>query len=167
MLVNQTSPDTFQVLVEHVRWSTGTHTWLGALLGLVYQQHEVVTWTTGAVDPAPAYPAATPTAELRTTLLNEDAEIFDRYRALFALRNQGTAAAVEALGASFTGNSALLKHEVAYVLGQMQDKHAVDTLRLVMSSFLLPRKACSMSRMLHLCISHYAFCAQQPPGSVF
>ena len=47
---------------------------------------------------------------------------------MFALRNRGGSEAVEALGASFGAQSALLKHEVAYVLGQMQDAHAVATL---------------------------------------
>ena len=49
-------------------------------------------------------------------------------RALFALRNRGGPAAVEALDASLAGGSALLKHEVAYVLGQMQDPAAIRAL---------------------------------------
>ncbi|KAK9811729.1 hypothetical protein WJX72_009172 [[Myrmecia] bisecta] len=85
-----------------------------------------------SIDPTPAAPASTPTAELRATLLDEHARIFDRYRAMFALRNQGGHEAVEALGQSFGARSALLKHEVAYVLGQMQDAHAVDMLRAVL-----------------------------------
>lgn len=43
-----------------------------------------------------------------------------RYRALFALRNKGGEAAVAVLGEAFGASSALLKHEVAYVMGQMQ-----------------------------------------------
>jgi len=46
--------------------------------------------------------------------------LLQRYRALFALRNKGGADAVAALGEAFTTSSALLKHEVAYVMGQMQ-----------------------------------------------
>ena len=41
-----------------------------------------------SVDPAPAAPASKPTAQLRATLLDEHAPIFERYRALFALRNK-------------------------------------------------------------------------------
>ena len=41
-----------------------------------------------SVDPAPAAPASTPTEQLRATLLDERAPIFERYRALFALRNK-------------------------------------------------------------------------------
>lgn len=43
-----------------------------------------------------------------------------RYRALFGLRNKGGREAVEALGEAFKCRSALLKHEIAYVMGQMQ-----------------------------------------------
>lgn len=42
-----------------------------------------------SVDPAPAAPVSTPTPELRGLLLDEDAPIFQRYTALFALRNKG------------------------------------------------------------------------------
>jgi len=72
----------------------------------------------------------------RALLTDDSADIFERYRALFALRNLGGDGAVEALGASFASDSALLKHEVAYVLGQMQNKEAVQTLRHATSSFV-------------------------------
>ena len=84
-----------------------------------------------SVDPTPPAPACTPTAELARTLTDDRAPIFERYRAMFALRDRGGAAAVEALAAAFASGSALLKHEVAYVLGQMQDACAVDCLRRV------------------------------------
>ena len=48
---------------------------------------------------------------------------------MFALRNKGGSDCVQALGDAFASESALLKHEVAYVLGQMQDANAVNTLR--------------------------------------
>ena len=35
---------------------------------------------------------------------------------------------MEALAAAFNSQSALLKHEIAYVMGQMQDSHAVPFL---------------------------------------
>ena len=81
-----------------------------------------------SVDPAPAAPKATPTAELRARLCDEGAPLFERYKALFGLRNQGGGAAVAALGAAFASGSALLKHEVAYVLGQMQSPEAIAVL---------------------------------------
>jgi deoxyhypusine monooxygenase len=54
--------------------------------------------------------------------------MFQRMRALFALRNIGGKTAVDSLAEAFSSTSALLKHEVAYVLGQMQDDHAVPHL---------------------------------------
>ena len=82
-----------------------------------------------SVDPAPAFPADIPVSTLKLKLLDEKEEIFQRYRAMFALRNIGTDEALQALTLAFTGRSALLKHELAYVLGQMQNKEAVDALR--------------------------------------
>jgi len=86
-----------------------------------------------SVDPTPPAPASVPTSDLRECLLNESSRIFDRYRAMFALRNRGGEEAIEALTTSFkVCKSALLKHEVAYVLGQMQDAGAVQKLQLVL-----------------------------------
>ena len=83
-----------------------------------------------SVDPTPAAPASTPLPQLRQSLLDEGEAIFQRYRAMFALRNRGGGEAVAALGASFAAcDSALLKHEVAYVLGQMQDPQAFQMLK--------------------------------------
>ena len=80
-----------------------------------------------SVDPAP--PSNDSRVEsLRNTICNEDEKMFQRMRALFALRNIGGKDSVEALAAAFSSNSALLKHEIAYVMGQMQDSHAVPHL---------------------------------------
>lgn len=48
-------------------------------------------------------------ASLRTTLLDTSVSLFERYRAMFALRNIGTAEAVNALAAGFSDDSALFK----------------------------------------------------------
>ena len=87
----------------------------------------------GSVDPAP------PSTEskiqiLGDTLLDEDSKMFERMRAVFSLRNNRSKEAVETLCTGFKVNSALLRHELAYVLGQMQDSHAVPTLIEVLSN---------------------------------
>eukprot|EP00227_Mantoniella_beaufortii_P016395 CAMPEP_0197575488 /NCGR_PEP_ID=MMETSP1326-20131121/865_1 /TAXON_ID=1155430 /ORGANISM="Genus nov. species nov., Strain RCC2288" /LENGTH=342 /DNA_ID=CAMNT_0043138265 /DNA_START=50 /DNA_END=1078 /DNA_ORIENTATION=- len=76
-----------------------------------------------SVDPVPAAAASVPTVDLRVTLLDESADMWDRYGAMFALRNRGPNSAVAAiLGEVLTTSaSALLKHEVCYVLGQIQE----------------------------------------------
>ncbi len=80
-----------------------------------------------SVDPAPPSNDIR-VASLRNTICNEDEKMFQRMRALFALRNIGGKDSVEALAAAFSSDSALLKHEIAYVMGQMQDSHAVPHL---------------------------------------
>ncbi|KAM8874360.1 deoxyhypusine hydroxylase isoform 1-T2 [Spinachia spinachia] len=80
-----------------------------------------------SVDPAP--PAVRKSvSELRSSLLDEDLPLFERYRAMFALRNLGTEMAVLALGDGLQCSSALFRHEIGYVLGQMQHPAAVPAL---------------------------------------
>ena len=50
-----------------------------------------------SVDPAPPVLHCTDTARLRATLLDENLDLFSRYRAMFSLRNRGDTEAVEAL----------------------------------------------------------------------
>lgn len=46
---------------------------------------------------------------LKEQLMDKTLPLFERYRAMFALRNIGTPAAVEALATGFSDNSALFK----------------------------------------------------------
>lgn len=48
-------------------------------------------------------------ASLRTVLLDTSVPLFERYRVMFALRDIGTPAAVNALAAGFSDESALFK----------------------------------------------------------
>jgi deoxyhypusine monooxygenase len=89
-----------------------------------------------STDPAPPQDVAAPgkptVDHLRGQLLDRGLPMFQRMRAVFALRNRGGPAAVEALAAAFGDPSALLRHELAYVLGQMGDPHAVPFLTAVL-----------------------------------
>jgi deoxyhypusine monooxygenase len=81
----------------------------------------------GSVDPAP--PSAEPDVEkLKIQLLDENNQMFLRMRTVFSLRNNGSDEACLALCSAFVTNSALLRHELAYVLGQMQNIVALPTL---------------------------------------
>ncbi|XP_068449402.1 deoxyhypusine hydroxylase [Clinocottus analis] len=80
-----------------------------------------------SVDPAPPAPRRS-VEELRSALLDESLPLFERYRAMFALRNLGSEAAVLALGDGLQCSSALFRHEIGYVLGQMQHPAAVPAL---------------------------------------
>lgn len=81
-----------------------------------------------SVDPAP--PAdSTDRVKLRDVLLDAQAPLFERFRALFALRGLHTDEAAMAIGdAMVSDRSALLRHECAYVLGQMQLEAALPHL---------------------------------------
>ena len=74
-----------------------------------------------SVDPAPPS-APAPTSTLREQLLNTSLPLFERYRAMFALRNRCDEPAVLALADGLQDSSALFRHEIAYVLGQLAHK---------------------------------------------
>ena len=81
-----------------------------------------------SVDPAPPMMAGS-VSEWQHQLTDTSLPLFVRYRAMFALRNHGGEEAVLALVSGFNDSSALFKHEVAYILGQMQDESAIEGLR--------------------------------------
>lgn len=81
----------------------------------------------GSVDPAPPEQEGELT-EWTKTLFDETAPMFQRMRSVFALRNHRSDEACLALCEAFTSSSALLRHELAYVLGQMQNIVALPTL---------------------------------------
>nr|XP_054764155.1 deoxyhypusine hydroxylase-like [Lytechinus pictus] len=82
-----------------------------------------------SVDPAP--PAVeTSVADLKETLLDQGRPLFARYRAMFALRNLNTEESVLALAEGLKcEDSALFRHEIAYVLGQMQHEASIPQLQ--------------------------------------
>lgn len=69
-------------------------------------------------------------------LLNNKCESMNvRFRALFSLRNVGNKAAIDFISSVlFNDNSALLKHECAYCLGQTQNEYAIDVLAKVLEN---------------------------------
>ena len=85
----------------------------------------------GSVDPT--------VSALRTTLTSEGAPLAKRFRALFSLKHLAgqqpatpqTIPAIDAIAAAFVSDSALLKHELAYCLGQSGHDEAIPYLRAV------------------------------------
>jgi deoxyhypusine monooxygenase len=73
---------------------------------------------------------------LRKVLVNESEPLARRFRALFSLKylaclqppTEKTLPAIEAIAAGFTSTSELLKHELAYCLGQTRNIDAVSYL---------------------------------------
>ncbi|KAL9049532.1 MAG: hypothetical protein Q9162_007178 [Coniocarpon cinnabarinum] len=77
---------------------------------------------------------------LRKVLTNESAPLAKRFRALFSLKHHAalqpptpqTFPAIDAIAAAFPSPSALLKHELAYCLGQSRNPAAIKHLRKVL-----------------------------------
>lgn len=77
---------------------------------------------------------------LRRIITSESEPLARRFRALFSLKhlaslqppNEQTVPAIEAIAAAFSSPSALLKHELAYCLGQSRHDAAIAPLRGVL-----------------------------------
>ncbi|XP_046959905.1 deoxyhypusine hydroxylase [Vanessa cardui] len=81
-----------------------------------------------SIDPAPPSEEVN-IDELQKTMMDENKTLFERYRAMFSLRNLGTTESINALGEGFKASSALFRHEVAFIFGQMQDERSVPFLK--------------------------------------
>lgn len=89
-----------------------------------------------SVDPAPPLSNISTAAttkevtELGSILSDESASLFQRYRAMFTLRNINSSLSATELGNALVADrtSALLRHEIAYVLGQMQNPASIPML---------------------------------------
>ncbi|KAI6196925.1 hypothetical protein M3Y94_01165200 [Aphelenchoides besseyi] len=81
-----------------------------------------------SVDPTPAAEVEN-VVELGNTLIDVNRSLWERYRAMFALRNLNTPESIKALAQGlYCEDSALFRHEVAYVLGQIQSPLTIKEL---------------------------------------
>jgi deoxyhypusine monooxygenase len=85
-----------------------------------------------SVDPVAADPqhADLNAEELGDLLCDESLDLVERYRAMFSLRNRGGEECVQQLCRALITDqsSSLLRHEVAFVLGQLQHPSSIDAL---------------------------------------
>lgn len=94
-----------------------------------------------SADPEKPTSAIETVAKLRQSLCSESTPLPVRFRALFSLKHVAqtsedpvaSTAAIDAIAAGFASPSALLKHELAYCLGQTKKDAAVKPLRDVLS----------------------------------
>lgn len=100
-------------------------------------------------DPTPSSSESS-VPQLQATLTDVSQTLWDRYKAMFKLRNLNTDESIKALAQGFLliiqnlffvlglycEDSALFRHEVAYVLGQVQSPVAIQELkdRLILPS---------------------------------
>jgi deoxyhypusine monooxygenase len=83
----------------------------------------------GSIDPAPASEERD-IALLQNRLLDKHATLFERYRAMFALRDIHTDEAVAVLADALRSDasSSLFRHEIAFVLGQLEAPATIPAL---------------------------------------
>jgi deoxyhypusine monooxygenase len=96
-----------------------------------------------SIDPAPPLPLTSQPSipELQTTLLDTSLPLFRRYRAMFALRDLASPpdlptadAAIHALASGFADPSALFRHEIAFVFGQLSHPSSIPALTSVLEN---------------------------------
>lgn len=95
-----------------------------------------------SVDPAPPMPDSGKTVEeLEKALMDASLPLFLRYRAMFALRDLASppdlptaVPAVEALAKGFADSSALFRHEIAFVFGQLSHPASIPALTAALSN---------------------------------
>jgi deoxyhypusine monooxygenase len=97
-----------------------------------------------SIDPAPPMPLSSEGSSipsLQNTLLDTLLPLFQRYRAMFALRDLASPpdlptaeAAVHALATGFRDPSALFRHEVAFVFGQLSHPASIPALSAVLEN---------------------------------
>lgn len=99
-----------------------------------------------SIDPAPPMPLESTNAqpsipELEQTLLDTKLPLFQRYRAMFALRDlcsppdlPTAVPAIQSLARGFTDPSALFRHEIAFVFGQLSHPASIPSLTECLSN---------------------------------
>ncbi|KAI8965747.1 deoxyhypusine hydroxylase [Daldinia sp. FL1419] len=95
-----------------------------------------------SVDPAPPMPDSAQTVqELEKSLMDTNQPLFLRYRAMFALRDLASPPdlptaipAVHALAKGFADPSALFRHEIAFVFGQLSHPASIPALTAALSN---------------------------------
>ncbi|KAI0684928.1 ARM repeat-containing protein [Cytidiella melzeri] len=135
---NRDVRETCEIALAKIEWDNSTE-------GKAHRRQEEEkaaqgTQTYTSIDPAPptsgllsskpatSYIAAESISDLRAKLLDQKLPLFERYRAMFALRNIGTEQAIDALASGFSDDSALFKHEIAFVFGQLLHPHSIPAL---------------------------------------
>ncbi len=116
--------DPSQVVAETCQLSLARLNWLGDKDGGEFTRDNNPYLS---VDPAPPC-CSGDVVKWKRDLMDSSKPLFSRYRALFSLRNLGGEEAVRAITSGFQDSSSLFKHEVAYVLGQLQDPAAISSL---------------------------------------
>lgn len=124
--ISEVVRETCEIAVDRIQWEQ-THA-----------QHEKLKHSDFAsIDPAPPLPEdhGHSIPELQKMLLDTSLSLFQRYRVMFTLRDLASppdlptaVPAVEALASGFAAESALFRHEIAFVFGQLSHPASIPAL---------------------------------------
>ncbi|KAF2473893.1 ARM repeat-containing protein [Lindgomyces ingoldianus] len=120
--------ETCDIAVDRIEWEHG----------LQRKQEQLKQSDFASIDPAPPLPRTAQTQsipELENTLLDTSLPLFQRYRAMFALRDLSSppdlptaVPAIQSLARGFGDPSALFRHEIAFVFGQLSHPASIPSL---------------------------------------
>ena len=126
--------ETCDIAIDRIQWAQSNSS----------QEEKLKPSDFASIDPAPPMPASSDTPSipaLQQTLLDTTQTLFLRYRAMFALRDLASPpglstakAAVHALASGFQDPSALFRHEVAFVFGQLSHVESIPALLSVLEN---------------------------------
>jgi deoxyhypusine monooxygenase len=126
--------ETCDIAVDRIEWDHG----------LQKGQEKIKKSDFTSIDPAPPMPQTSDKPsipELEKTLLDTKLPLFQRYRAMFALRDLSSppdlptaVPAVHALARGFDDPSALFRHEIAFVFGQLSHPASIPSLTKALSN---------------------------------
>jgi deoxyhypusine monooxygenase len=143
--------ETCDIAVDRIEWEHGLQKGTEQLkkrYGGSIAQHILALLTEDSdftsIDPAPPLPQSTEAPsipDLEKTLLDTSLPLFQRYRAMFALRDLSSppdlptaVPAVHALARGFGDPSALFRHEIAFVFGQLSHPASIPSLTEALSN---------------------------------
>lgn len=117
---------TCELAIERIRWENSD----------AAKEEKLETSAFTSIDPAPPLPTDTESKieKLQSILNDQEKPLFERYRAMFRLRDLATDEACLALATGFDDPSALFKHEIAYVFGQLSNPVTVPSLIKVLKN---------------------------------
>jgi deoxyhypusine monooxygenase len=124
--------ETCEIAIDRIEWENSEER----------KKEKLRTSDFASVDPAPPLPESQKTVEeLEATLMDAKLPLFLRYRAMFALRDLASppdlptaVPAVKALAKGLEDASALFRHEIAFVFGQLSHPASIPALTAALSN---------------------------------
>ena len=126
--------ETCEIAIDRIEWAISD----------MRKKEKLKTSDFASIDPAPPFAQdinKLSIPDLQTKLLDRKLPLFERYRAMFALRDLASppdlptaVQAVIALSSGFTDASALFRHEIAFVFGQLSHPASIPSLVDVLSN---------------------------------